>query len=145
DVLGDPDALALARLKGDGQSLPAPVNAEWDDYFSRFASYFGLTDAQRADAEAKLAKAKDDTAKWLTIGKVEIKKTSQWGTVEATKTVPQWLADWEAKRQEVAEVYGKRLPAFNEDVEGARLRTVKADANRLRDDLLAALDSQTAA
>jgi uncharacterized membrane protein YphA (DoxX/SURF4 family) len=145
DILGDPDKLALARLKGDGQSLPEPVNAEWDDYFNRFVAHYGPTEAQQADAGAKLKKAKDDTAKWLTVGKIEIKKTSQWSTVEATKTVPQWLAEWEAKRQEVAEVFGKKLPIFNEDVEGARLRAVKADANRLRDDLLAALDSQTAA
>jgi hypothetical protein len=54
DLLGDPDKLALARLKGDGQSLPESVNADWDDYFNRLASYYGLTDAQRADAAAKL-------------------------------------------------------------------------------------------
>jgi uncharacterized membrane protein YphA (DoxX/SURF4 family) len=145
DLLGDPDKLALARLKGDGQNLPAPVAADWDGYFNRFVSFYGLTDEQRAKAQALFDEAKRKTAQWLTVGKVEIKKTGQWGTVNETKTMPEWLAEWETKRQGVGEVYGRKLPAFNEDVEGARLRSLKSDANALRDDLLAALDSQTAA
>lgn len=145
DLLGDPDKLALARLKGDGQNLPAPVAAEWDDYFNRFVNFYGLTDEQRNKAQALFDEAKKKTAQWLTVGSVEIKKNAQWGTVSATKTMPEWLAEWDGKRQQVAEVYGRKLPAFNDDVEGARLRSLKADANTLRDDLLAALDSQTAA
>jgi len=145
DALGDPDKLALARLKGDGQTLPAPVAADWDDYFNRFAGFYGLTDEQRKKAQASLDEAKTKTAQWLTVAKVQLKRSSQWGVVEVTKTMPQWLTEWEAKRNEVSEVFGKKLPSFNEDVEGARLRAVKSEANKLRDDLLSALDSQTAA
>src|SRR5262245_13663233 len=145
DVLGDPDKLALARLKGDGQNLPATVAADWEDYFNRFVNFYSLTDEQRNKAQSLFDEAKKKTAQWLTVGSVEIKKAAQWGTVSNTKTIPEWLAEWDAKRKDVAEVYGRKLPAFNEDVEGVRLRAVKSEANTLRDDLLAALDSQTAA
>jgi uncharacterized membrane protein YphA (DoxX/SURF4 family) len=145
DLLGDPDKLALAKLKGDGQNLPAPVAAEWDDYLNGFVSFYNLTDEQRNKVRDLFGEAKKKTAGWLTVGSIEIKKNGQWGAVSTTKTIPEWLAEWEAKRQELAEVYGRKLPAFNEDVEGVRLRSLKGDANTLRDDLLAALDSQGAA
>src|SRR5207248_10848483 len=51
DVLGDPDQLALARLKGDGQNLSAPLAADWDEYFDRFVSFYGLTDEQPTRSE----------------------------------------------------------------------------------------------
>jgi uncharacterized membrane protein YphA (DoxX/SURF4 family) len=145
DVLGDPDKLALARLKGDGQNLPAPVAADWDEYFNRFVGYYGLTDEQRNKAQKDFDKAKSETAQWLTVGSVKIEKPGQWGTVSATKTMPEWLVDWDVKRQEVAEAYHRKLPAFNDDVEGVRLRALKSDANTLRDDLLKSLDSHTTA
>jgi uncharacterized membrane protein YphA (DoxX/SURF4 family) len=145
DLLGDPDKLAAARLRGDGQSLPAPVAAEWDGYFDRFVTHYGLTEDQRAKAAAKLTEAKNDTAAWLTAGQVEVTRASAFGAVAAKKTVPQWLAELEAKRQQVQDVCEKKLPAFNEDVEGARLRALKAEVAGLRDDLLAALDEKTAA
>lgn len=143
DLLGDPDKTALARLKGDGQRLPAAVNAEWDEWYQRFVSHYGLSDDQKTTAQARLDGAKITVGAWLTIGQVEVKKFSQWGAVEAKKTMPQWLAEWEDKRREIADILAKKLPAFNDDVEGARLRTLKAEASRLRDDLLAALDEQT--
>jgi uncharacterized membrane protein YphA (DoxX/SURF4 family) len=145
DLLGDPDKLATARLRGDGQTLPTPVAAEWDGYFDRFVTHYRLTDDQRAKAAAKLTEAKKDTSAWLTAGQVEVTRSSQFGPVAARKTVPQWLAELEAKRQQIQDVYDKKLPAFNEDVEGARLRALKSEAAGLRDDLLAALDEKTEA
>src|SRR5437879_6329211 len=45
---------ALARLKGEDQRLPTPVDAEWDDYFARFTAHYELTDAQKVEAAGKL-------------------------------------------------------------------------------------------
>src|SRR3954468_6640747 len=59
------DRDALARLKAEEHRLPDAVNAEWDDYFARFAAHYDLSEQQRIEAPAKLGKAKQDTANWL--------------------------------------------------------------------------------
>jgi uncharacterized membrane protein YphA (DoxX/SURF4 family) len=58
--------------------------------------------------------------------------------------VAERVAEYEAKLNEINDLVARKLPAFNEDVEKARLRTLKADAARLRADLLADLDKQSA-
>ena len=45
------DADALSRLKADNHILPATVNADWDDYYSRFTTHYRLTDQQKVAAD----------------------------------------------------------------------------------------------
>ncbi len=139
------DDAALARLKAEDHRLPDPVNAEWDDDFARFAAHYNLTEEQKVEAAAKLAEAKQKTANWLA-GDVptEVKKVVAWGTETVQETVPMRLAEYEAKAKEAADALARRLPAFNRDVEKARLRTLKADASRILTDLLNDLGARTA-
>jgi uncharacterized membrane protein YphA (DoxX/SURF4 family) len=138
------DRDAVARLKADDHRLPAAVNAEWDDYFSRFVEQYSLTDDQRRDAAARLADVKKKTADWLA-GDVptEVKKVVAWGTETVQQNVPSRLAEYEPKAKEAADDVARRLPVFNSDVEKARLRTLKAEANRILSDLLADLGART--
>jgi uncharacterized membrane protein YphA (DoxX/SURF4 family) len=135
----------LARLKAEEHRLPAAVNAEWDEDFARFAAHYDLTEEQKREAAAKLSEAKQATANWLA-GDVptEVKKVVAWGTETVQQTVRQRLAEYEAKAKEAADALARRLPAFNRDVEKARLRTLKADASRVLTDLLNDLAGHTA-
>jgi uncharacterized membrane protein YphA (DoxX/SURF4 family) len=142
DMLGDADQQALARLKPEGDQFPSALAADWQNYLDRFAAFYGLTDDQKAQASTLLADAKGKTLAWLKSGITEVKKTFPSGTVEEKETTPQRIAEYEAKLKEIGEILGTRLPAFNEDVEKAHLRTLKADAAKLRTDLLADLDKQ---
>jgi uncharacterized membrane protein YphA (DoxX/SURF4 family) len=139
------DADALARLKADNHILPATVTTEWDEYYSRFVDHYRLTDDQKRDAAAKLTDAKNKTADWLAGAfPTEVKKVVAWGTETVQQTVPMRLAEYEAKAKEAADALARRLPAFNADVEKARLRALKADATRILTDLLSDLDARAA-
>lgn len=139
------DRDALARVKAEDHRLPDAVNAEWDDYFARFAAHYDLTGEQRAAAGDRLGKLKHETANWLAGDlPTEIKKTVVWGTEDVPETVTMRLAEYDTKMKEAADLLARRLPAFNRDVEKARLRTLKADANKILASLLSDLDNHTA-
>jgi uncharacterized membrane protein YphA (DoxX/SURF4 family) len=146
EFLGIDDKPALARLRAEGKQLPDALKREWEDYFNRFAEHYKLDDGQKAAVLARLGEAKAQTASWLA-GEVatDIKKAVVWGTADVKQTVTQRLAEYDAKAREVEEALAGKLPAFNADVEKARLRTLKADAARVLNDLLADLDVRTAA
>ena len=139
------DRDALARLQADDHKLPNPVNAEWEAYFARFQTHYSLTDAQKSEASARFAIAKQLPANWLA-GDVasEVKKQFAWGVETVRQSVPMRLAEYDAKVKEVDDVVSRRLPAFNKDVEKTRLRTLKADASKLLASLLGELDERTA-
>jgi uncharacterized membrane protein YphA (DoxX/SURF4 family) len=139
------DAESLARLRADDHRRPPAVNAEWDDYFNRFVTHYGLTEDQKGAAATKLNDAKSKLNAWLA-GDMpsEVKKIVAWGTETVKQTVPARLDEYDAKAAEVTEAVSRRLPEFNADVEKARLRTVKADAQRILTDLLNDLDARTA-
>lgn len=139
------DADALARLRADDHRLPAALAAEWDDYFNRFTTHFDLTSDQKRDAAVRLGESKNKTADWLAGNTpTDVKKIVVWGTETVRETVPERLAEYEAKAKDIADAFAHRLPEFNADVEKARLRTLKADANRILTDLLNDLDDRTA-
>jgi uncharacterized membrane protein YphA (DoxX/SURF4 family) len=136
------DQEALTRLKADNQRLPAPISADWDDYFNRFASHYDLSEAQKLEAAARLNDAKEKARKWL-VGEVptEVKKVVAWGVETVQQTVPMRLAEYDAKVNEATDALARRLPTFNADVEKARLRALKADASKQLSDLLGELDA----
>jgi uncharacterized membrane protein YphA (DoxX/SURF4 family) len=142
EFLGDPDQQALARLKPVDEQLPEALSQEWQAYVERYAEFYGLDADQRAKATALLADAKGKTLAWLKSGVAEVEKTFPSGTVELKQTTSKRVADYEAKLREIDEVLGRKLPAFNDDVEQARLRALKADAARMRTELLSDLGQQ---
>jgi uncharacterized membrane protein YphA (DoxX/SURF4 family) len=139
------DADALARLKADNRVLPTALNADWDDYYSRFADHYGLSDAQKVEAAKILADSKKKVTDWL-VGDVpsDVKKVFAWGAETVKQTVPDRLDEYKNKTEEAVDALARRLPEFNADVEKARLRTRKTDANRILNDLLNDLDVRAA-
>src|SRR6266851_2228636 len=71
--LGDLDEQALARMtvrtaaydEPISKRLPEALDAEWNDYFERFAKHYGLDAQQRQSAQAKLLEQKEKTAVWF--------------------------------------------------------------------------------
>jgi uncharacterized membrane protein YphA (DoxX/SURF4 family) len=144
-LLGDPDEQALARLKPQNGPFPPGLAADWRSYLDRFAAFYGLSDDQKTKATTLLADAKGKTLTWLKSGISEVKKTFPSGAVEAKETTAQRVAEYEAKLREIGDDLEKKLPAFGEDVEKQRLRALKADAAKLRTELLADLAKQSEA
>jgi uncharacterized membrane protein YphA (DoxX/SURF4 family) len=139
------DRDALARLKATDHRLPDALNAEWDDYFTKFAAHFELTEPQRLEVPAKLSQARQETANWLA-GDIptEVKKQVAWGVETVQQTVPTRLAEYEARIKEAGDAMARKLPAFNKDVEKARLRMLKAEASKILASLVSELETRTA-
>jgi uncharacterized membrane protein YphA (DoxX/SURF4 family) len=158
--LGDPDDEALGRLTvqpippdEDSTSYkprlrtPPLLRKQWHDYVDRFIRHYGLDERQRKAAEGKLAQAEDSVVAWLTDPRStrEVTKKYPSGEFKRQETLPERIADYRARVEEVRDLQKSKLPAFGKDVEGARLRLVKAEAARMRADLLKDLGTQTAA
>jgi uncharacterized membrane protein YphA (DoxX/SURF4 family) len=142
ELLGDPDRQALARLKPEDDQLPVALTAAWQDYLDRYMAFYGFDADQKAKATALWGDAKDKALTWLKNGTTEVTKTFPSGAVEEKQTTPQRVAEYEAKLRDIDDVMHQRLPAFNQDVEKARLRTLKAEAAKQRTDLLDDLQKQ---
>ncbi len=93
----DPDASKPAHDR-----FPPALAAEWNDYYDAFAAHYNLDSDQRQKAQEKINGIKDVTVKWMTTDDVTVKKTSPYGQpAEFTKTVPEWVKDYQAKRQKI--------------------------------------------
>jgi uncharacterized membrane protein YphA (DoxX/SURF4 family) len=150
-VVGDPDEELLERLTISPEPKKAPPEYElspalvrdWQLYYDRFASHYGLDQDQQALARKKLWDAEADLLQWLRSGSQAITKTYASGTVEVTETNAQRVAEYREAVRQLREVYTKELPAFGKDVEKARLQKTKADVTALRKSLEADLQVQT--
>lgn len=132
---GDADRVALKRLTAES------VDREIGDYVKRFTAFHGLDAEQQKKAEKIAAEQAAKAKAWLASGAKEVQKTFVSGAVEEKETTPQRLADYRAKLDQLREVYDRELPAFGKDVERTRLRDLKADAAKMRNELLADLDA----
>ncbi len=148
--LSDPhrEALALLTLKPGNtagkERIPDALEQQWNDYFARFEQHFALSPEQKKIAQAKLDQAKEDVVQWLLTGTKEVKKTYPSGTVEIKQATDERIREYQLKLQEIADLISRREPSmFNKDVEKKRLPTAKADADKMRKELLEDLDEQT--
>jgi len=145
NLLGMSEGNSLARLKVEGNQFPPALAADWQALVERFATHYDLSPEQRKAAESVLDAQKSQTLAWLRGDtSSDIKRPVPWGVAELKLTVPQRIAEYQAKLRGIDDAYTVELPVFNKDVERARLRTVKADAARVLADLNADLDLQTA-
>ncbi|MBX7104543.1 MAG: DoxX family membrane protein [Gemmataceae bacterium] len=133
---------ALARFRAAESSARAN---DWDGYLSRFAAHFTLTPDQTQAAAEILKSSKSATEDWIA-GKSPstVKKSVAWGAVDVPMTVPERIKEIEARLKDVEDTIARKLPAFNADVEKARLRTLKLDAARAISDLTADYESRVA-
>jgi uncharacterized membrane protein YphA (DoxX/SURF4 family) len=161
--LGDPDETALALLtvkpvpeKQDRatdkphERVPPALHRLWQEYLDRFASHYQLDERQRQEAEARLQQAEDNVVNWLEESETKEKTkqvTRTFPTGEVKEQIPtaRRIREYRANVEEIRDVLARKLPAFGKDVEGARLRKLKADTAEMRAGLLNDLGEQTSA
>ncbi|HXG09788.1 MAG TPA: hypothetical protein VNK04_08360 [Gemmataceae bacterium] len=159
ELAGDPlvDQLTLLPIPANAdltreslqQYLPPALAKDWDAYFEQFVQFYHLDDQDRERARAKLEQQKDQTARWLLSGTRKVRKISPSGSAaEVELTTPQRLKEYQEKvaelrrleREEIAPVEG----TIYQELVQKKADTVKAEINRMRADLRADLNAQTA-
>lgn len=126
---------------------PASVLAEseWEGAVDRWKAHYSLSEDQVRRGKELAQTHKAGMRDWID-GKVatEVKRQLTWGPVEMKSTVPQRLSEIDTKRKEIAEIQQRLHPAFNEDVEKARVRTLKQEIARGIAELDADLEARRA-
>jgi uncharacterized membrane protein YphA (DoxX/SURF4 family) len=149
---GNDDDHALACLAVDTDaSKPAHDRAslalrqDWEQYLARFADHYKLNADQRQEAHDKLEKSLDGAVAWITnsTDRKELEKNSTFATAAFAprKTPADRIAVYQAKVDEYRSAQDEVNPSFGEDVYKAKLRTMKADAAKMRADLMTDLEA----
>jgi uncharacterized membrane protein YphA (DoxX/SURF4 family) len=160
NLLGDPDAAALARLTvapdpGDGSPpgnrLSPELVREWQDYLNRFSKHYDLTPEQQNTAQGILKQSMDQTVRWLLgdqinedpnrkTGQKEVERIAPGsggpsGNFKVSLTTAQRIEEYRRKLDELRDL--QRINSvFANEIEKARLAAVKAEVRRLRADLI---------
>ena len=141
---GNADEMPLERLTVHGEEVSPALRQDWTQYLQRFAGHYKLTDAQRDEAQKKLDESLVNAGKWLsnTTSKKELDKNAAFPTASFAprKSPVERIADYRAKVEEYRQAENEANMAFGEDVYKAKLRAMKADAAKMRADLLADLE-----
>jgi uncharacterized membrane protein YphA (DoxX/SURF4 family) len=142
---GDADEITLDRLTvTDGHVSPG-LRDDWEQYLERFADHYKLSPEQREEAKKKLDEALGDAAKWLTntTSRKELDKNAAFPTAAFAprKSPAERVADYRAKVEEYRQAESQANQAFGNDVYKARLVVMKADAAKMRTDLLGDLEA----
>jgi uncharacterized membrane protein YphA (DoxX/SURF4 family) len=156
--IGDPDARALAfltlkEIPADADPARSParrrispaLDAEWDAYFERFVAHYHLdaaTDKIAYErARAALEQAKEQAGTWLISGKREIENSFPTTTFRQTVTTPERVTLYRRTLEDIERMLHQELPAFDKDVAKAKIKSAKAEAARMRTELLAELNA----
>src|SRR5262249_40410745 len=148
---GDPDEMALERFTvrasasdeaagkpPTADQLSPALRKDFEDLVQRYAAHYGYDDAQRARAAEVLEAHDQRMARWLT-GWDKNEKVVENSSFPAAAFRQSFVARVNAYRDKVAEIRRLRdnvSGAFGKDVSKQQLRTLKADAARMRADLL---------
>lgn len=157
-LLGDPDAELAEKLTPVDGAISPVLAAEWDAYFNNFKKTFNLNDEQGTAANQKLTAQKERYAKWL-VGddgvdaKTKEKKkyllkvkrkapgANAGGEFEEEIIVANRAKELLKKSAEAKAQYAKFFD-MGKDVDGAAVRTIKADVTAIRTELQKELDDQ---
>jgi uncharacterized membrane protein YphA (DoxX/SURF4 family) len=136
----DPDATRLPRDRAS-----AALRADWDDYLDRFANHYHLDADQRQAARAKLDTSLDAAVTWMIDNshRKELDRITAFpGAAYAPhKTPAERIAEYRDKVAEYRQAQDEINAAFGGDVYKAKLRKMKADAAKMRTDLMTDLDA----
>ncbi|MFM7150325.1 MAG: DoxX family protein [Gemmataceae bacterium] len=140
--------------------VPKSLKADWNAYLQRFASEYRLDPAQVKAAEALLDQAaarfvallryvpesepaRRDADPHFATFTTEQTRTYPSGEVKRRMTLGERVDEYRSKVQALQDTTDRKMWLFGKDVEGARLRTAKAEVSQLRSGLQADLDKQT--
>lgn len=147
-----PEDIALGKTPL-GKFFPPALDKEWNDTFNRFVEHYKLDVQKRAEAKAKFDQQKDAAATWLYKGTKLVKKTSSVGPAfDVEPTTPQRIEEYKEKLRQARYLQDHGLPEARRSDLAEQVQKVqrewdqaRADANRMRRELKADLDGQTAA
>ncbi|HEV3119921.1 MAG TPA: DoxX family protein [Gemmataceae bacterium] len=159
--VGDPDeeALALFWVKPlehgqdpaqvpPRQRISPTLDAAWNEYLARFKAAHELTAEKMQQADIKMDQAKNDAVSRLlgqplggkeTVLEVE-KSFNGEATVKVPMTFRQRLEEYRSKLQDLHQIMTQKLYLFGHDVEKQRIPALKAEINRIRAELVDALE-----
>jgi uncharacterized membrane protein YphA (DoxX/SURF4 family) len=140
--VGDPDDEALRLVMPDNGDLPPLLAQQWGDYVKRFGEHYQLDDKQRKTADEALANTEKTVLSWLTSTQAD-EKNLKSKTQEGRLPVPQRLAHYKQKLEQLTEPKHSHLVSIGSDAESVRLHNIKAEAVQLRVGLLNDLDEFT--
>jgi uncharacterized membrane protein YphA (DoxX/SURF4 family) len=147
---GDDDAHALECLTVDPDATKLPrdrasaaLRQDWDDYLTRFADHYQLDADQRQAARYQLDKSLDAAVGWITDNshRKELDKDMSFpAAAYAPRKAPaERIAEFRNKVAEYRQAQDEVNAEFGGDVYKAKLRAMKADAAKMRTELMADL------
>jgi uncharacterized membrane protein YphA (DoxX/SURF4 family) len=142
DYLTPLTTISNAKPLQPGQQYLSPeLVKEWDDYFRRYCDYYGISkvEGQLAKAREEFEKAKNEAGLWLVQGGKDVDKSFSRADFKMPMSTHDRVEDLKKKLDHIRELQTREIPAFNKDVEKARLQVAKAEASQLRNELLAEL------
>jgi uncharacterized membrane protein YphA (DoxX/SURF4 family) len=142
DYLTPLTTISNAKPVQPGQQYLSPeLVKEWDDYFRRYCDYYGISkvEGQLTKAREEFEKAKNQAGLWLVQGGKDVDKSFSRADFKMSMSTHDRVEDLKKKLDHIRELQTREIPAFNKDVEKARLQVAKAEAAQLRNELLAEL------
>jgi uncharacterized membrane protein YphA (DoxX/SURF4 family) len=138
---GNADANAIERLTLDPSGGVSPaLRSDWQDYLERFADHYGLDASQREQAKRELEASLAHATAWITDNThaKEMERDTSFPSAAFTpkKTPVQRISEFRAKVEEYRRAQDETNMTFGSDVSGAKLRTLKADAAKMRTSLM---------
>jgi uncharacterized membrane protein YphA (DoxX/SURF4 family) len=136
----DPGAEPVAR-----RVSPA-LREDYEDLIRRYAEHYGFSEAQVKEAHEKLERHLETVGIWLqgqdpkNTGEKEAENAAFGAPYRAKRTFRQRLDAYRAKVAEIRRDQDEGMVLFGKDVFRAQLRAAKADAARMRGELLADLE-----
>jgi uncharacterized membrane protein YphA (DoxX/SURF4 family) len=153
----DEQALALFQVKPvrdsqDAGRIPPrdrispALDMAWDEYLENFREHYHLTDQQYQLAKSHMDQAKDRAVRWL-LGadhkddRAVEKSFNSTASVKLVESSLERLNEYQDRVHELWQILDRKMPAFGSDVDRQRVGALKAETTRLRNELLADLET----
>ncbi len=145
ELAGDPDQQVLDLVKLPPADQPTPtsrlvmpfkVKTAWEQYMDRLFVYYRLDKRRKNPFAEVMSQTFERHKRAFCDDKIKFTARFPWGSVAMIKTLPERIAEYEAKYNEYQAILNKELPAFGRDVRQRGLAEVKAELNQLRNEVL---------
>lgn len=150
---GNPDQMALNRLSlapveeagaPPRKRVSAALTRDWADTMRRAIAYYGFDEAQSQKAQAVVEQHLDRAADWLAGkgGEKPVENTT-WpeASFKVNRTFAQRVEAYKKKLDEIRQLQDDAFASFGKDVAGPKLRALKSEAAKMRNELMSDLET----
>src|SRR5262249_26837590 len=123
--------------------VPAPIEKEWEAYYTAFVSNYKLDEAEKAKFRARFETSENEFVEWLLAGEKGGKRA--WGAGRAPEvplTTPKRLQEFLDKREQAKELGTTEVPTFGKPA-ADKVKKAESEAAVLRQGLIDDLAEQT--